>query len=228
MISLSELDHALPAQLKGKLSTEMQQNIANVITDEQQARQFRDNFVNYTNVLQEGKFKLEDYVNAVIYVGFKLMGYTDRECYQRTFPARYQELVAKGTQSKDIAAYVSAYNRNSLVNKIFEQTIIPTWVLNQDAVQRAINVQVEVMNDPKASNRDRVKAADSLLTHLKKPEIAKVELSIDYQKNEELESLESAMRNMVENQKKLIELGHTTESIAHARMIDVTPNETNG
>jgi hypothetical protein len=227
MILLSELDSALPAQLKGKLTPEMQQSIAAIITDEQQARQFRDNFVNYTRVLQEGKFKLEDYVNAVLYVGFKLMGYSDRECYQRTFPDRYTELVSRGTPSKDIAAYVAAYNRNMLVNRIFEQTIIPTYVLNQDAIQRAINTQVDIMGDPKASNRDRVKAADSLLTHLKKPETAKVELSVDFKKSEETESLEDAMRTLIENQKTLIGLGHTTESIAHARMINVTPDETN-
>jgi hypothetical protein len=224
MISLEELEQALPANLKGKLTPELQLNISTIITDEQAARQFRDNFVNYTKVLQEGRFKLEDYVNAVLYVGFKLMGYTDRECYQRTFPDRYQELTAKGTPSKDIAAYVSAYNRNVLVNKVFEQSIIPTYVLNQHAIQQAINTQVEVMGDPKASNRDRVKAADSLLTHLKKPETAKLELSIDYRKNDEMESLEESMRQMVENQKKMIALGHTTQSIAHARMIDVTPD----
>ena len=226
MITLEELNLALPAKLRGKLSGEILQNIAGVVTDAQQASQFRDNFISYTNVLQEGKYKVEDYVNAVIYVGFKLMGYSDRECYQRTFPKRYAELVASGTSSKDIASYVSSYNRGMLVNKIFEQTIIPTYVLNQDAIQKAINTQVEIMGDPKARNSDRVKAADSLLNHLKKPETAKVELSIDYKKTEEMDSLEDAMRQMIEGQKKLIEMGHTTQSIAQARMIDVTPNET--
>ena len=108
MFSLDELDAALPAQLKGKMTPEIAQNLNAVITDAQVAQHFRDNFISYTNVLQTGKFKLEDYMSAVLYVGFKLMGYTDKECYQRTFPARYAELVAKGTAAKDIAAYVSA------------------------------------------------------------------------------------------------------------------------
>ena len=225
MISLNELDAALPLQLKGKITAEMQNTISTVLGDEQEAKQFRDNFVNYTRVLQEGKYKLEDYINAVIYVGFKLMGYTDRECYQRTFPDRYQELVARGISSKDLASYISAYNRNMLVNRVFELTIIPTYVLNQDAIQKAINCQVEIIGDPKASNRDRVKAADSLLTHLKKPETAKLELSIDYKQNDEISHLQASMAKMVEQQKELIGLGHTTQSIAHARMIDVTPDQ---
>lgn len=225
MITLEELDSALPANLRGRISPEIQSNIANIITDPQQAAQFRDNFIGYTNVLRDSKYRVEDYVNAVIYVGFKLMGYTDRECYQRTFPSRYASLVASGIASKEIASYVSSYNRNQLVNKIFEQTIVPTYVLNQDAIQKAINTQVEIMGDPKARNSDRVKAADSLLNHLKKPETAKLELSIDYKKSEEIDTLETAMAKMIEQQKQLIEMGHSTQSITQAKMIDVTPTE---
>jgi hypothetical protein len=135
MISLDELDQALPPALKGRMTPEIAQTLNNVISDTQMAQQFRDNFISYTNVLKEGKFKIEDYVNAVVYVGYKLMNYSDREAYQRTFPTRYAELVAKGTPAKDIASYVSAYNKNILVNKIFEQTIIPTYVLNQAIYQ---------------------------------------------------------------------------------------------
>lgn len=227
MITLEELEAALPPQLKGKITQEMTDHMVSVITDVQTAEQFRNNFVSFTNVLQEGKFKLESYVEAVIYVGFKLMGYTDKECYQRTFPVRYAELVAKNTSSKDIAAYVSAYNRGMLVNKIFEQSLIPTWVLNQDIYQKAINIQVEIMTEVKNGATARTKAADSLLNHLKRPENTKVELNIDIKKNDELEALEDAMRQLITNQKAMIEQGHSTQSIAHQRIIDVTPTEKN-
>ena len=59
MFSLDELDAALPAQLKGKMTPEIAQNLNAVITDAQVAQHFRDNFISYTNVLQTGKFKLE-------------------------------------------------------------------------------------------------------------------------------------------------------------------------
>lgn len=223
MFSLDELDAALPSQLKGKMTPEIAQNLNTIITDEQVAQAFRDNFVSYTNVLQTGKFKLESYMDAVAYVSFKLMGYTDKECYQRTFPSRYAELVARGTTAKDIAAYVAAYNRNVLVNRVLEQTLIPTYVLNQDIYQKAINVQADLMINGK-SETVRMKAADSILNHLKKPEASKVEISMGIKDTQEVDDLRTAMAELAANQRALIAQGTTTKDIAHQRIIDVTPN----
>jgi hypothetical protein len=173
--------------------------------------------------LREGKFKLESYMDAVLYVSFKLMGYTDRECYQRTFPNRYADLVSKGTSAKDIAAYVAAYNRGILVNKVLEQTIIPTYVLNQDVYQKAINVQADLMLNGKSENV-RMKAADSILNHLKRPEASKVEISMGITDSKEVDDLKQAMLELTRNQRTLIEQGTPTKEIAHQRIIDVTPN----
>lgn len=223
MFTLDELDAALPLSLKGKMTPEIANNLNTIITDPQVAQAFRDNFVSYTNVLKEGKFKLESYMDAVAYVSFKLMGYTDRECYQRTFPNRYAELVAKGTSAKDIAAYVSAYNRGILVNKVLEQTLIPTYVLNQDVYQKAINTQADLMINGK-SEMVRMKAADSILNHLKRPEASKVEISMGIVDNKEVDDLKQAMLDLTRNQRALIEQGTPTKEIAHQRIIDVTPN----
>lgn len=223
MFTLNELDQALPLSLKGKMTPEIANNLNTIITDPQVAQAFRDNFVSYTNVLKEGKFKLESYMDAVAYVSFKLMGYTDRECYQRTFPGRYAELVAKGTSAKDIAAYVSAYNRGILVNKVLEQTLIPTYVLNQDVYQKAINTQADLMVNGK-SEMVRMKAADSILNHLKRPEASKVEISMGIVDSKEVDDLKQAMLDLTRNQRALIEQGTPTKEIAHQRIIDVTPN----
>ena len=223
MFTLDELDAALPLSLKGKMTPEIANNLNTIITDPQVAQAFRDNFVSYTSVLKEGKFKLESYMDAVAYVSFKLMGYTDRECYQRTFPNRYAELVAKGTSAKDIAAYVSAYNRGLLVNKVLEQTLIPTYVLNQDVYQKAINTQADLMVNGK-SEMVRMKAADSILNHLKRPEASKVEISMGIVDSKEVDDLKQAMLDLTRNQRALIEQGTPTKEIAHQRIIDVTPN----
>ena len=223
MFTLDELDAALPLSLKGKMTPEIANNLNAVISDPQVAQAFRDNFVSYTSVLREGKFKLESYMDAVLYVSFKLMGYSDRECFQRTFPGKYAELVAKGTPAKDVAAYVSAYNRNVLVNKVLEQTLIPTYVLNQDVYQKAINVQADLMLNGK-SETVRMKAADSILNHLKRPEATKVELTMGIKDTQEVDDLKSTLKQLVQSQQALIQQGTPTKDIAHQRLIDVTPN----
>jgi len=226
-LTLADVDRALPPQFKGGLNQEIVDTLNSVITDPIMAENMIQNMVNYTKVLTEGKFKLEDYVNAVMYVSFKLMGYTDRESYQRTFPKRYANFAANNTSSKDIASYVSIYNKGKLVNLIYEQTLIPTWVLNQHVFQQAINHQQHLMLNAK-SELVQQKAADSLMNILNKPVETKVKLDIGFRESEEINDLRESMRKLTESQQKLIAGGVTTQSIAHQTLIergavDVTP-----
>lgn len=219
MFSLEEVERALPSQLKGGMTPEIVANLNKMVTEPEFAEQVRDNLISYTSVLRgEGRFRLEDYINAVVYVSYKLMGYTDKDCYMRTFPDRYALLVGRGASSKDIAAYVSAYNRGVLVNKILEQTLIPSWVLNQDLYQRALNVQADLMLHAK-SEKVRTDAANSILNHLKKPDAQKVELSIGVKETDTVLSLHDQMRKLVESQQALIRQGVSTREIAHQVLI---------
>ena len=164
MFSLDEVEQALPPQLKGGITTEIVDNLNKIVTDTEFAQTMRNNLVSYTSVLREGKFRLPDYFTAVAYVSYKLMGYSDRECYMKALPDRYQALVAKGCDSKTIAAYVVAYNKGKLVNLILEQALIPAHVLNADMFQKALNIQLELAMNAQ-SEKVRTDAANSLLTH---------------------------------------------------------------
>ena len=118
MLTKEQIEKAVPANLKSSVTPNLVALVNNATSDPIIAEQIRNNFISYTAVLKDGKFKTEDYVSAVSYVSFKLLGYTNLEAYARTFPQRYAALLAKGTVSKDIAAYVSAYNKGKLVNLI--------------------------------------------------------------------------------------------------------------
>ena len=54
-------------------------------------------------------------------------------------------MLSAGKNAKDISSFVTSYNKNKLVNLILEQSMIPSWVLNQDMYQKALNVQCELM-----------------------------------------------------------------------------------
>ena len=149
MLTTKEVRSALPVALKNE--AEGVTNMLNGIqADPEMADQIRNNFITYTSVLQSGKYKMENYLMAIAYVSFKLMGHNNQESYARAFPDRYQRLVAKGTSAKDIASYVSAYAKGKLVTAILEQAAIPTWLLNADHFQSAINVQVDLMQNAKS------------------------------------------------------------------------------
>lgn len=205
MLTLQEVQDSLPAGQKGHITQDMVNQLNNLSRDPEEARYIRENFVSFSQVLSEGRFKLGDYVRAVMYVSHKVMGKSNLEAYKATFPERHQQMVADGRQPKDIASYVAAYNKGKLVNMVYERAMIPTWVLNQDMFQSALNTQYEIMNDVSVSDKVRVEAANSILTHLKKPEVNKAELKVDIGLNDGMKALEQRLSEMAAVQLKTIE-----------------------
>ena len=205
MLTLKEVQDSLPAGQKSHITQDMVNQLNNLSKDPEEARYIRENFISFSQVLSEGRFKLGDYVRAVMYVSHKVMGKSNLDAYKSTFPDRYQQMVADGRQPKDIASYVAAYNKGKLVNLVYERAMIPTWVLNQDMFQAALNTQYEIMNDVSVSDKVRVEAANSILTHLKKPEANKAELKIDIGMNDGMAALEQRLAEMANTQMKVIE-----------------------
>lgn len=209
----------MPGRLRGAITQELVDKINTISTDPILTDEIKKNFLGYTGILQDGKYKTEDYLNAVVYVSYKLMGYSNIDSYIKTFPQRYQVLVSKGLPQKDIAAYVTAYNRGKLVNKILEQTLVPTWVLNQDIYQKAINTQAALLNSK--NEKVRFMAADSILTHLAKPEKAGPLVNIEMSQNTGIEDLRETLVKLAEVQQNLIKQGKaTTEQIVEQKIIE--------
>ena len=219
-LTVTDVAKALPPNLKSAATQAFVDQINNIVSDPVVAEQVRDNFISYTKVLQDGKFKTEDYLHAVTYVSFKLMGMSNQDAYFRTFPQRHARLVAANTSSKDIAAYVSAYNRGKLVNLILEQSLVPIWVLNQDAVQKAINTQVDLMTNAQ-SEMVRTTAANSILTHLAKPKEAGPLVNIDMRESSGMNELRETLTKLAEQQRDLIQRGVSTKTIAEQNIVDV-------
>jgi hypothetical protein len=220
-ITLDQIEKALPPHLKSAASQQLVDQINNITQDELLAETIRNNFLSYSMVMREGRFKLEDYLHAVTYVSYKIMGNSNQDAYALTFPARYAALMAKGTSSKDIAAYVSAYNKNKLVNLIYEQTLVPTWVLNQHVYQAAINTQFEIMKDEDVSPKVRVEAANSILTHLKKPDSKDFQIGVEIKETAGITELKDALKDMARTQQDLINRGVGVKDIAASPLIEV-------
>lgn len=219
LLTLDQFNRVLPKQVRSSLRPEMVDNINKLISDPHLRESYRDNLLSYTSVMVDGKFKMESYIDAVRYVSFKLLGSSNIEAYTRTFPDRYQKFINNGISQKDLASYVTAYNKNKLVNLIFEQTLVPHHVLNSDMYQKALNTQVELMTTAK-SEKVRSDAANSILTHLKAPEATKIELDIGIKDNKTIEELRDATLRLVEQQRTGIIAGQTTaRDVAHDPII---------
>lgn len=219
MLTLDQFKLALPDKVKKSINQELIDQINNTLSDPEMYESYRDNLISYTKVMADGKFKVTQYVDAVRYVSFKLMGCTNIEAYTKTFPDKYQRFVQQGVSAKDIASYVTAYNKSKLVNLIFEQTLIPSHVLNQDLYQRALNVQADLMINAK-SEKVRCDAANSLLTQLKAPEVKKVELDIGVKEDSSIAALRATTLELARQQRLMVESGAmNAQEIAHGKLI---------
>lgn len=217
-MTLEELKSAVPKHLQSAATVELLDTLNQLAVDYELAEVIRENFVSYTKVLAEGKFKIQDYLNAVQYVTYKHMKYSNKDAYTKTFPQRYAALTLKGATDKDISAYVAAYSSGMLVNKVMQQSLISPWILNQDIYQKAINAQYDLMMTA-TSEKVRTEAANSLLTHLKPPEVKKVELAVDIKQDAGISDLRESLRLLATEQIKRIEGGQTAKEVSRIPVV---------
>lgn len=219
MLTVDQFKTALPDKVKKSVNQELIDQINKTLSEPEMYEAYRDNLMSYTKVMADGRFKIQNYVDAVKYVSHKLMGCSNIEAYTKTFPDKYQNFLAQGVVAKDIASYVTAYNKSKLVNLIFEQTLIPSYVLNQDLYQKALNVQAELMVTAN-SEKVRCDAANSLLTHLKMPETQKVELEIGVKEDSSIAALRATTLELARQQRLMVESGAmNAQDIAHGKLI---------
>jgi hypothetical protein len=226
-LTVEQFQRALPDKVKKSVNQELIDSINSTLSDPEVFEAYRDNLLSYTKVMADGRFKVQEYINAVRYVSHKLMGCTNIDAYTKTFPDKYTRFVSQGVLPKDIASYVTAYNKSKLVNLIFEQTLIPSYVLNQDLYQKALNVQAELMIGAK-SEKVRTDAANSLLSHLKMPEVHKVELDIGIKEDSSIAALRAATMELAQHQRMSIGSGQmSAQEVAHAKLeiIDIEAKE---
>ena len=218
----------LPDKRFRKAVTDDVVNLINSEPESELRRVFRDNALSFTRVLMGGRYSLTAYINAVKFVSLKLMGDKNSLAYGKVFPDRYNNLVQRATTTGQIASFADNYAKNSLVIKILEQTVVPTHILNAGVYQEAINVQADLMHNAK-SEMVRQKAAESLITNLRAPEVAKIEIDVMHS-SDIISDLRDTTRALAVTQQKLIQGGHfNAKEVAHSdilkkvKVIDITP-----
>ena len=221
-LTVEQFKQALPDKVKKSVSQELIDQINATLAEPELYENFRDNLVSYTRVMADGRFKISQYISAVKYVSHKLLGCTNREAYAKTFPDKILSFLVQSVSQKDVDSYTTAYNKSKLVNLIFEQTLIPSYVLNQDLYQKALNTQAWLMDNAR-SEKVRTDAANSLLTQLKMPEVSKVELDVTVKEHSSIAALRDATLELARRQRLMVQSGAmNAQEIAHSKMtIDV-------
>ena len=221
-MGMEEFKAALPINMRKLVSDELLDTINNTIANPEILDIFRENVLGYTSVLRHGRFKMENYLNAVKFISYKLLGDSNRTAWAKTFPDRFARMKRNGTSESDIASVTSSYNKSKLVILIYEQTLIPTHIINAPLFQAAINVQAELMVHAK-SEKVRCDAAANLIMNLKPPETQKIELDIGVKEDESIKMLRESTMDLARQQQNMIKVGAASVAgIASSKLITST------
>jgi hypothetical protein len=223
------LQAVLPRRLRSNITDETMETVAQLLEQDDPIfnEAYQENVLTYTKVLNDGRYKLTDYLSAVKFLSCLMMERTEVDSYIITFPDRYQRLRAlhpdvelAELRKNVVSQYVHAYKRTKLVSTLMGQSIIPTYVLNQHHYQEAINTQVHLMKHARREDV-RQKAADSLMQRLAPPEDNKLTLNLGI--SDETRSFQRSMveqlTQLAQNQQQMFAQGSSIEDIQRLNLV---------
>ena len=221
-ITAIEFKEALPAHMKKNVNTHLLDKVNTLIASDTERETFRDNIIGLSHVLKEGKFKLDNYINAVRFISYTMMGKSNQESYSLTFPDKMRQWQQLNKSPKDISSAVAIYNKSKLVNLVREAAMIPVHVYNVDLFNEALSVQANLMRDQKVSPMVRQQAAACLIKELRPPETQKVELDIAVKEDSAIAALRDTTAKFVAEQKAMINGGIMNAKDVAERQLDYT------
>ena len=187
------------------------QELVDLINDAEARGDFdgflEENIISFQSILQDGRYKVKDFVKAVEYCCYYLNGDDQAEAYVKTFPEKVKRRILEGKSAYATGA-PAMYHRGQLVQKILAQMQIPTRMIHRHKLDDAIMTQYNLMMSPRTSDRIKMECASSLMTFLKEPEDQKVELEIGIKKDESAKALESKLLELADAQVEAFKRGH--------------------
>lgn len=183
---------------------------------------FIDTMVTYQSALNNERTSLVDYLNAVrfcsyleVYEGNATKAYADA-FKDRDFVKNRVDKEHTTKEYKELSFAASRYRKNPIVVNILTQAEVPLYLMFQGYRYKAVARLVKEMESANLA-KDRINAADRLLTHLKPPENLKIELDVGLKKDSVVDEYENMLANMVAKQKELLASGERLDKVANAK-----------
>lgn len=219
MIGISEIKPLVPRKIGNSLTPVLINRLNTADSDQFIQETIENIFRGYLGLLSEYNYGMEEYIDASIFVGYKFHGFTNLDSFKRTFPKKYNSYILNGADSKEVASIAAGYSRRGVVSKLIEQSMSKMWVLNMDNFQKAIDVQVDLMQNAK-SEKVRCDAANSVLTHLGKPRdtITNNHINIDLREHTGLADLKDELAELAQQQLNIINMG-----VSAKKIIEINP-----
>lgn len=176
--------------------------------------EFMKTLVDYQSCMIECASSMREYINAVKFCAYlESENNNAYEAYKKSrkhdpFVLERKDDVVDSPGYNAIVAAASRYRKNPLVRQILTQSDMPLYLMFQGSRFKAVAVLAREMEEA-AYSKDRINAADKLLSHVKPPENINVEMKIG-QTQEVIDvqaQLNEQLAQIAANQKALMSKG---------------------
>jgi len=183
-LTVEELKQKLPSK-KRTITQETVAYLNKVMEDPDfDSGTFINTMIDYQDVMINSRASIEEYVNAIKFVGYLEHEKSATESYKL---ARAQDKFVQdrwndkpGTPGYDnLTTAATRYKKSKLVRQLLTQSDMPLYLMFQAKRYKAVQRLAEEM-ETAAYSKDRINAADKLLTHVKAPENVQVELEVGF------------------------------------------------
>ena len=143
---------------------------------------FIKHIVDYQNVMINSGASMKEYLNAVKFCAYLESEMSIVEAYRRAragdkFVQDRINAKSDTTAYAELAFQAQRYKKSKLVRELLTQTDMPLYLMFQASRYKAVATLAREMEEAPLS-KDRIAAADKLLTHVKPPETQNVELQV--------------------------------------------------
>lgn len=196
--------------------------------------EFIDTMVDYQGAMIDCRASIPEYINAIKFCAYlETTNGSATEAYKRARAADkfVQDRInapANSQKYNELSSAASRYRKTPLVKQILTQSEMPLYLMFQKERYKAVAVLAEEMQEAMYS-KDRISAADKLLTHVKPPENIQVELGIGPTKEAvDLHTeLNTQLARLAANQKAMLDAGLDIKEVQKTHInLDIIDAET--
>lgn len=233
-LTKEELQKKFPAK-KNSITDEVVELINEANNNpEFNGNEFIETMVDYQSAMLDCSSSIPEFINAIKFVAYlEMTNGSATEAYKRARAKDkfVQERLNAASNSKgynELSSAASRYRKSPLVKQILTQSEMPLYIMFQKERFKAVTVLATEMEEAQYS-KDRISAADKLLTHVKPPENIQVELGIGPTKEAvDLQTeLNTQLARLAANQKALLDAGISIKDVQKTGVnLDIIDAET--
>jgi len=167
---------------------------------------------NLQSVMYKNSSSMEEYLDALRFCAYlETCDDSYTEAYKKTFARRdfvrdRRELPSGDSRYSELTSAASRFRRSPLVIDILTQADVPLYLLFQGFRYKAVMRLAHEMENARF-DKDRINAADKLLTHVKPPDNVKIELEVGKKESQVLQDLNDQLAEIASRQLHHLKMG---------------------